>query len=220
MRKILLGIFSAVLVFSLSVFGVQAQMMNLNNAGADDHTAKEEAEGKAVWEKLQAKQLACENLSEDDFGVLGEYFMGQMLGSAHPAMNAMMIQMMGQDGEEAMHVVLGKRLSGCDKSAAFPIASSGFMPMMQMMGGGLPAGQAGWSSPFGYGFGALGWVFVLFWWVLLIVGIVALIRWLSGLGKGREIGEVSALEILKQRYARGEIDRKEFEEKLRDLNKT
>ena len=75
--------------------------------------------------------------------------MGQMIGTSHEAMNTMMEQMMGKEGEEQMHVVMGKRLSGCDTSAAIPSQGVGFMPMMQMMMGGLPAGQAGWSSPFG-----------------------------------------------------------------------
>ena len=116
---------------------------------SDGHTAREEAEGKVVWEKLQTKQTTCADLSEEDFSVLGEYFMGQMIGTSHEAMNTMMEQMMGKEGEEQMHVVMGKRLSGCDTSAAIPSQGVGFMPMMQMMMGGLPAGQAGWSSPFG-----------------------------------------------------------------------
>src|SRR3989344_9502546 len=78
-------------------------------AQTDGHTAREEAEGKIVWEKLQAKQIQCSDLSDDEFGVLGEYFMGQMMGDSHEAMNNMMIQMMGEEGEEQMHVVMGKR---------------------------------------------------------------------------------------------------------------
>src|SRR3989344_6461094 len=56
------------------------------------HTAEEEAEGKAVWEKLQAKQISCADLADEDFEALGEYFMGVMLGDAHAAMNEMMIR--------------------------------------------------------------------------------------------------------------------------------
>ena len=52
-----------------------------NNAASqnnDGHIAREEAKGKAVWKKLQAKELTCKDLSDDNFGTLGEYFMGQM----------------------------------------------------------------------------------------------------------------------------------------------
>mgnify|MGYP001607227913 CR=1 FL=1 len=200
-----------------------------------DHTAREEAEGKIVWEKLQAKQIQCSDLSDENFGALGEYFMGTMLGASHEAMNNMMIQMMGEKGEEQMHVVMGKRLSGCDTSAAFPSQGVGFMPMMQMMTGGpagIPSGSNGvkWSSPFGFnstnnmmnfGFtplGGFGWIFMILWWALIIAGIVALIKWLSGQSHGGSRDyKKSPLDILKERYARGEIDKKEFEEKKKDL---
>ena len=52
-------------------------------------------------------------------------------------------------------------------------------------------------------------------WVLFIVGLVVGIRWL--LGKGNEQKQDSAIEILRQRYARGEINKEEFEVKKKDL---
>src|SRR3989344_7064367 len=94
------------MAFLMAISGVNAQMMG-SNFTTDDHTAREEAEGKAVWDKLQAKQVGCVDLSDEDFGALGEYFMGQMAGDSHEAMNAMMTQMRGEDGEEAMHIVMG-----------------------------------------------------------------------------------------------------------------
>src|SRR3989338_2018537 len=89
------------------------------SAQTDNHTAREEAEGEIIWQKLQSKEIMCEDLSDEDFGALGEYYMGQMLEDSHETMNEMM-RMHGEEGEEQIHVVMGKRLSGCDTSATVP----------------------------------------------------------------------------------------------------
>ena len=64
-----------------------------------------------------------------------------------------------------------------------------------------------------------GWGMMIFW-IMVVIGIIFLVRWLVGQGrKGREVPprEESALDILEKRYAKGEIDREEFERKKRDL---
>lgn len=55
---------------------------------------------------------------------------------------------------------------------------------------------------------------------LLILGIVLLVAWAVQWAGKRGFGrtEDSALEILKKRYARGEISQIEFEEKKRDIS--
>ena len=58
---------------------------------------------------------------------------------------------------------------------------------------------------------------MLLFWVLVILGIVVLVRWM-GRGTSPELPPgKTALDILKERYARGEIEREEFEQKKRDL---
>jgi len=56
---------------------------------------------------------------------------------------------------------------------------------------------------------------MLLWWVLLILGIAVLAKWLIG---ARREGGDRALEVLKERYARGEIGKEEYEQKKRDLS--
>jgi putative membrane protein len=178
---------------------------------SDDHTVREEQEGKEIWEKLQVKELECKNLTDEQYDSLGEYFMGQSIGNTqrHAAMNQMMTSMMGDEGERKMHVTLGKRYSGCDPDAQTPSNGLGFMPMMWMMGGG--------GNPMmGYnGWGGFGWIFMIVFWVLIILGVVALVRYLGRSGQQEE--HRTPLDILKERYARGEINKKEFEEKKKDI---
>lgn len=57
---------------------------------------------------------------------------------------------------------------------------------------------------------------MLLFWALVIVGIVLGIRWL--VSQGKETRSNSGLEILRQRYARGEINKEEFAAKKRDLS--
>jgi putative membrane protein len=72
----------------------------------------------------------------------------------------------------------------------------------------------------GYGGGWFGGIFMVIFWIAVIIGIIFLIRWLvqstSAGGHGAR-SEEAALDILKKRYARGEIDKKEFEQKKKDL---
>jgi putative membrane protein len=79
-----------------------------------------------------------------------------------------------------------------------------------MMGGGWGM-MGGWS-----------WLWMLLmaiFWVLVIVGLVLLIRWLLTSFKPTKEGpETSrALEILKERYAKGEITKEQFQEMKKDL---
>ena len=67
-------------------------------------------------------------------------------------------------------------------------------------------------------YGWWGGMGMLLFWGLLIAGIVMLMRCSSDSGAcGKREREKAALDILKERYARGEIEHEEFEQKKRDL---
>ena len=55
---------------------------------------------------------------------------------------------------------------------------------------------------------------MFFFWALIIIFIVWVVREVGS--KNLKSGS-NALDILKERYAKGEIDKKEFEEKKKDL---
>lgn len=69
------------------------------------------------------------------------------------------------------------------------------------------------------GYMGFGGGFMWLFWILLIVMVVVLIKWLTGTSSGSDhSGPVETpLDILKKRYANGEIDRQEFEQKKRDI---
>ena len=65
-----------------------------------------------------------------------------------------------------------------------------------------------------YGMSIFGGFWMLIFWAAFIAFIVWIVREVSG----RKADEKSkALDILKERYAKGEIDKKEFEEKSKDI---
>jgi len=81
---------------------------------------------------------------------------------------------------------------------------------------GYGPGMMGW----GYGIEWLGMVIMVAFWIAVIVGIIFLIRRLvlsTRAAAHKAHAEDSALGILKKRYARGEINKEEFEEKKKDL---
>jgi putative membrane protein len=66
------------------------------------------------------------------------------------------------------------------------------------------------------GFGGIG---MILFWGLVIAGVIMVARWLGGAGSGGAArgAERTALDILRERFARGEIDQQEFEQKRRVL---
>ena len=68
-----------------------------------------------------------------------------------------------------------------------------------------------------YGMGG-GMIFMALFWVVIIVGVIYLIKLLADKSRNGTQTE-SAEEILKKRFAKGEISQEEFEEIKKDLGK-
>jgi len=93
------------------------------------------------------------------------------------------------------------------------------VPVFAQMYGGQGWGwhDSGWS----WGHMIFGGAMMILFWGGIIVLIVLLARWLGGAGHSsadhRPHGKVP-IEILKERFAKGEIDRAEFEERKKLLS--
>ncbi len=96
------------------------------------------------------------------------------------------------------------------------------MNVISIIGEILAQGPQGYPGPWewhydmmGGGWGIFMFLFMLLFWALIIVGIVLLVRFIFPTSGSKASDD--ALEILKRRYARGEIQKAEFEEKKKDL---
>ena len=93
------------------------------------------------------------------------------------------------------------------------------LPTGGMMGWGMMGpGMMGWgSSAFNPWWGVL----MMLFWVMIVGGIALLIAWFvrQGLASGAPSNgrDSGAMEILRERYARGEISHEEFEQMRRAL---
>ncbi len=80
--------------------------------------------------------------------------------------------------------------------------------------------ERGWGMHHGWWMwgpaGAVMMLMMLVFWAVVITGLVAGIRWLAR--QGRQQRPDRALDILRERYARGEINKEEFEARRRDLD--
>ena len=84
----------------------------------------------------------------------------------------LMDQMMGSEGSEslkAMHITMGQNYLGC----------SGGTMGSGMMGSGMMSMMMGWNNGgMGTGWSWLGWIFMILFWILVVLSIIALIKWI------------------------------------------
>lgn len=77
----------------------------------------------------------------------------------------------------------------------------------------------GWMWDHGWGWGGMmgGGIGMILFWGLVILLIVLAVRGVGGFGGKSEPPSPTPLQILQERYARGEIDKEEYEERRKAL---
>ena len=66
------------------------------------------------------------------------------------------------------------------------------------------------------GWTGFSWVFMFLFWAILIIGIAVLIKWIIHQNKDGVRGK-SAIDALKERYAKGEITHEEFQKIKKEI---
>jgi putative membrane protein len=86
------------------------------------------------------------------------------------------------------------------------------MPACRLISTELTKYMMDWMNPCG------GMLMMIVWLLLIILGIVALVKWMwTSESPNRDRNQDSTIEILRQRYAAGEISKEEFDKRKQNL---
>jgi len=212
--------------------------------------ADEQAQGQRLLDQVGSGQLTCSDIKPAQSELMGEAVMGRAFAnsSAHAQMNRSMSSMMGARGEAQMHEILGRRAAGCSGGPAvsgFGRVMGSMGAMMGMMGGsygssgasgtGYMSGGAGMmrqgtdsarsdvGSRTGSGGSTNRWdaadtAMIVMMGLLLLTIVIALALFRPGRRRGPETP--SPLDTLTRRFAGGEIDQQEFDQRRAALGGT
>ena len=180
--------------------------------------------------------ISCNKLTDKQLEAMGDYYMEQMHpGESHELMD----QMMGGEGSESLkqvHIQMAKRFY-CNEDIGG--VGGGMMSMMMgnnmmgnnMMGNNMMGNNMMGNNMMGSGMignniissstGSSSWwlwnIIGMLFWIALLVASILLIIWLYKKIIGQSTRGGSVLEILKKRYAKGEINKKQYEEMKKEL---
>lgn len=173
MKKLITFLIITLALSFVFVTRANAQMMGFTDTQVTSSEIQsqqqEEQQGKDLLDKLTNKSISCGQLSDSDFEKIGEYFMGGSIGdtSRHITMNSRMKSMMGNQGEEQVHITWGKRGSNCDPNVVMSLNPGGGVSPMT----GFFSGMMNWNSSWG----VWGILCIVFWAVvfadLLLLGV-------------------------------------------------
>ena len=149
----------------------------------------------------------CKSLSNSQLEIIGEYYMEQMHpGTAHELMHEMMGLTEGSKAEEQFHINLARTLY-CGESGGM----MGGSMVNVMMGGGNMMGN----YPGVYGYGNYGYWDIFQ--ILFLLAIIFLVWFVYKFVTKKNSSSATPLNILKQRFAKGEITKKQFDAMKKDM---
>ena len=210
-------------------FGAILALLGVN-AASGSAAAGAEQQGAQLLQSLRAGEQKCQQLSRDQFEPIGEYVMGRMLGSTarHEAMDRQVRATTGASGEARAHRFMGQRFSGCATGAA-PAAFGSMMGLMGNYsganGGGMGNGRDG-GNGFGPGMmggsgsragGDNGWSSTDTVLVILLAVLAAALAALAAWRPWRRSLPKTPFDVLSDRYARGDIDTADYEQRRHAL---
>ncbi len=179
-----------------------------------------EADELAAAKALISSNASCSALNQSQLEQIGDYYMEQMHpGAAHEAMDRM-LGGEGSDSLRAAHIQMARVLYCGDTNATITYGGMiGMMPAFNRFGnwGGMMG--SGMMGNWGYG-GMMGdwwWVPGAAFWLLVFAALVLVVIWLYKQVAGG-ISGASASEILKRRYAKGELSKKQYDEMRKELS--
>lgn len=183
MRKALLNISLVSLLIPTGIAYAQIGMMGGGYwQGSNQALQAQSDELKSILQSIYTSQnvtsqaeIDCSRVSDEQFEKLGDAYMSVMLPNEqqHQAMD----NMMGGEGSDALrqaHITMGRSYLGCWSNynsgpIYMPMMSNGYYPHGGYAYGGWGIGMM---SPFG-------WITTLLIWTLLVLGIVAIIKWIN-----------------------------------------
>src|SRR3989338_3614375 len=158
----------------------------------------------AETKQLIDSGIGCDKLTDEQLESIGDYYMEQMHpGEAHEIMD----NMMGGEGSESLkqvHINMAKRLY-CNENVYIGYGMMGSWGMTNMMGRGMMG-----SYPSSYAYNNYGYWNIFR--ILLFAAVIFLIVWIIHRFGIKKTASETPLNILRKRYASGEITKKEFED--------
>jgi uncharacterized membrane protein len=209
----------------LLLFSVAALMAASGITALADEQSKSIKEVVAEIRQTQnlepGQKIDCKKVTDKQLEELGDAWMDIMIPD--PEQHEMMDRMMGGPGSESLasaHRMMGARYLGCIQGGPYGGGMMMMPGMMSIMGNFGPGGMMhgyydGWMHSWGGG---------IFMWIIFLIVIGVIVYLIVVAGRSRHYypthgspGE-SAQDILKKRYARGEISKDDYERMKKDIS--